>query len=98
MNLHQRVDGDHALAFGNTINGLISTPFKLIAETDGQIRQADDGVAQRVNISGRFAAHAAENRGAAQPLDHIFCLLSRQWRDADGDILEHFDENAAQAA
>ena len=86
MNLHHRVDGDDALAFGQNDQWIDINAEQLIAEADGEVRNADNGFAKRVEISSRFAAHAAENLPAAQTREHVLNLLARQRRNADGDI------------
>jgi hypothetical protein len=53
---------------------------QLIAEADGEVRDADDRVAQGIDIAGWFAAHAAENLKAAQTGEHVLSLQ----RDSGG--------------
>ncbi len=96
--LHHRVDGDDALAFGQDDQRIDVDAEQLIAEADGEVRDADNRIAQCIDITRRFAAHAAEYLKAAQTCEHVARLSARQGRDADGNVFEHFDENAAQAA
>ena len=59
-----------------------------------ELRQSDG---ERVDVAGRLAARAFEDRGAAQLADHVVRLLDSERRDAESDIAQYLDKDAAEA-
>ena len=50
------------------------------------------------DVRSRLAAHPCENRKSTQPLEHVMRLFARKRRDADADVFEKLDQNAAKTA
>src|SRR5204863_9021414 len=57
-----------------------------------ELRQSDG---ERVDVAGRLAARPFEDRGAAQLADHVVRFLDSERRDAESDIAQYLDKDAA---
>ena len=54
-------------------------------------------VGERALVDRGGAAHAVENLGRRDPVDHRKRVVAARRRQAKRDVLEHFDQHAAQA-
>ena len=62
----------------------------------GKNRDRFDNRRERALVDRGRAAHAAQNFGRRDPVDHRERVLAARRRQAKRDVLEHFDQHAAQ--
>ena len=67
-----------------------------LGEIADQLGNVDDDVRKRLSIHGLGPSHAVEHFGGLDAVEHRASVLHGGGRQPEGDVLEHFDQHAAQ--
>ena len=68
-----------------------------LGEVRHQARDILDQRRERLAIDGLRAAHAFEDLGGGDAVEHRERIFAARGREAEGDVFEHFDQHAAEA-
>ena len=91
------IDHLQALAFFVNEYGVGVRLGDLVAQVIDHAGIGAEQVLQRARSRGGFAAGAGQDGNTADLVDHLHDLVLVDRGHAEGNILEHFDEDAAQA-
>ena len=65
-------------------------------EVADQFADTDDQLGQGLTIDGFAAAHALEHLGSLDAVEHRQGVVARRRGEAEGDVLQHLDQHAAE--
>ena len=68
-----------------------------LREVADELRHADDDVGERVAVDRVAAAHAVQHLRRLDAVEHRQRVVLGRRREAEGDVLQHLDEHAAEA-
>ena len=88
------VGGDRVLLGGEH---RVEIEFDDFGEIADELRHLDDDVGQRLAVDRIAAAHALQHVMGLDAVEHRQRVVLGRGREAEGDVLQHFDQHAAEA-
>ena len=75
----------------------VEIEFDDLREVADELRHPHDDVGQSVAVDGLAAAHAVQHLPGLYAVEHRERVVFGRRGEAEGDVLQHFDEDAAEA-